>query len=639
MTEFEQFGRYEIRSSLGRGGMATVYLAYDPRFEREVALKVLPRELMHDPQLRERFNCEARTIARLEHYAIVPVYDFGEHDGQLYLVMRYMSGGSLEDRMKNGPLELTEVAPVLARLADALDYSHGHGVIHRDLKPGNILFDNQENAFLSDFGIAKLTESTTNLTGSGIIGTSAYMSPEQVKGGDKIDGRSDVYALGIILYQMLTGEVPFKADTPVQQLMAHVLEPVPNILDARSDLPVQCESVVARAMAKSRDDRFATAGKLASEVSMIATREMARPPLPEPEPDEPETAAPTEQEMSVPTRWDESETAVPTPDPPEPEPEPDERETAVPALIETPIPPDISQEPLVEERPLPPEEATPSALRQNKWVWLGVGGVLLFFILGIGYLWSLGQDEPPAEANTQPDTSTVAMGAYIQEQWHKDKDLTSLAHGSGVWGAILSDKANLGQQTWHVTSDSPKAFIESKWGEGYDVTSLAYGDGHWVVILSTNADLGQQTWHFTPDSPTAHIREKWSEGFEVTSLAYGNRGWGMIFSDGSQLGQQNLHLTADSPISYIESMWDEDFDVTSLAYGGGRWGIIMSSESDLGTQTFHRTPNSPVDYLKANWEKGLDVTTLAYGDGTWAIVMSDGADLGSQVWHTTNNFR
>jgi serine/threonine protein kinase len=629
MTEINQFGRYEIRSLLGRGGMASVYLAFDPRFQREVALKVLPRELMHDPQLRERFNREARTIARLEHYAIVPVYDFGDHDGQLYLVMRYMSGGSLEDRIKNGPYELTEVAPVLARLADALDYSHGHGVIHRDLKPGNILFDNQENAFLSDFGIAKLAESTTNLTGSGIIGTSAYMSPEQVKGGSQLDGRSDIYALGIILFQMLTGEIPYKADTPVQQLMAHVLEPVPNILDVRNDLPAQCESVVSKAMAKSRDDRFDTAGSMAQEISQIATKEMARPSLDDAAEKRPEPEA---IKTEVLTHFE-----PPVLEEPAEEPESEEKETAVPT---SPEPPElyIPEELLVKERPLSSEEPEAPASKQNIWLWVGGGVLLLVILLGIGYLWRAGQ-EGTAGDEAQPDSSATAMGAYIQEQWDSGKDLTSLAYGSGVWGAILSDQAGLGVQTWHVTGDSPKAFIESKWEEGFDVTSLAYGDGHWVVVLSDGADLGTQTWHYTPDSPISYVQEMWNRGYDVTSLAYGSGGWAIIFSNGSHLGQQNMHLTADSPLPYIQSMWDEGDDLTSLAYGGGRWGIIMSSTSDLGSQTFQRTPESPVSYIKENWAKGLDVTTLTYGDGTWAIVMSDRADLGDQIWQTKKNFR
>ena len=141
----EKIGRYEIKCELGRGGMATVYEAYDPRFEREVAVKVLPREMLHDPQFRTRFEREAKTIAMLEHPAIVPVYDFGEESGQPYFVMRYMMGGSLSDRLRKGPLSIQEAARILSRLAPALDSAHSKGIIHRDLKPGNILFDKDGN--------------------------------------------------------------------------------------------------------------------------------------------------------------------------------------------------------------------------------------------------------------------------------------------------------------------------------------------------------------------------------------------------------------------------------------------------------------------------------------------------------------
>ena len=154
--EPQKFGRYEIKAEIGRGGMATVYHAYDPRFEREVALKVLPRAMLHDPQFRTRFEREAKTIAMLEHPAIVPVYDFGEEDGQPYFVMRYMTGGSLTDRMKNGPMTVQEVAHLFERLAPALDEAHAKGIIHRDLKPGNILFDQYGEPYISDFGIAKI---------------------------------------------------------------------------------------------------------------------------------------------------------------------------------------------------------------------------------------------------------------------------------------------------------------------------------------------------------------------------------------------------------------------------------------------------------------------------------------------------
>ncbi len=233
-----KFGRYEIKTEIARGGMATVFHAYDPRFERDVAIKVLPREFLHDPQFRTRFDREAKTIASLEHPAIVPVYDFGEEEGQPFIVMRYMSGGDLSDRIAKGPIPVTEATQILTRLAPALDAAHAKGIIHRDLKPGNILFDQYGNAFLSDFGIARLSAAgTTTLTGGAILGTPSYMSPEQIQGDREIDGRSDIYALGVILFQMLTGNTPYKADTPARVMMMHLLEPVPNILKPRPTCP------------------------------------------------------------------------------------------------------------------------------------------------------------------------------------------------------------------------------------------------------------------------------------------------------------------------------------------------------------------------------------------------------------------
>jgi serine/threonine-protein kinase len=268
----EKIGRYEIKAELGRGGMATVYQAYDPRFEREVAIKVLPREMLHDPQFRVRFEREAKTIAMLEHPAIVPVYDFGEEDGQPYFVMRYMTGGSLSDRMNQGPLTVKETARIFERLAPAMDEAHARGIIHRDLKPGNILFDRLNEPYVSDFGIAKLSEAQASVTGSAIIGTPAYMSPEQAQ-GEPVDGRSDIYALGVILFEMLSGKPPYEADTPMGVVLKHITEPVPHILDANPNLPVAIKAVVEKAMAKDKLERFATCSDLAAALSAIARGE------------------------------------------------------------------------------------------------------------------------------------------------------------------------------------------------------------------------------------------------------------------------------------------------------------------------------------------------------------------------------
>ena len=264
------FGRYQIISEIGRGGMATVYQAFDPRFEREVAIKVLPREFLHDPQFRMRFEREAKMVAGLEHASIVPVYDFGEEDGQPYIVMRYMGGGSLEQRLKQGPMPITEVAEIFSRLAPALDAAHHMGIVHRDIKPSNILFDKYGKSFLSDFGIARLVqEGMASITGSAISGTPAYMSPEQVQGDKELDGRSDVYAMGIILFQMLTGNIPYHGMTPAKVMMMHLLDPVPHIRNIKTDLPLAMENIIEQALAKDPDKRFQTAGDLAEQLDTV----------------------------------------------------------------------------------------------------------------------------------------------------------------------------------------------------------------------------------------------------------------------------------------------------------------------------------------------------------------------------------
>jgi serine/threonine-protein kinase len=265
-----KIGRYDIKAELGRGGMATVYRAYDPSFEREVAIKVLPPELTHDPQFRDRFRREIKTIASLEHPAIVPVYDVGEEDGVPYFVMRYMPGGSLTQWIEKGKFSMEDAARIIERLSSALAYAHKNGLIHRDLKPDNILFDNNGDPFISDFGVAKITDSATNMTGSGIIGTPAYMSPEQAQ-GEHVDNRTDIYGLGVIIFQMLSGEQPYEATTPMGVAVKHITDPVPEILKVNPGLPQQADTIIKTAMAKDPSLRYQTATELAHALSAAAS--------------------------------------------------------------------------------------------------------------------------------------------------------------------------------------------------------------------------------------------------------------------------------------------------------------------------------------------------------------------------------
>ncbi len=256
-------GGYQILDIVGQGGMATVYRAHQLSMDRDVALKVLPRHLLRQANSLERFKQEANIIARLEHRAIVPVHDYGEHDGLPYIVMRYMDGGSVAELLLHGALSPQRALHIVEQIAPALDYAHQKGVLHRDLKPSNILLDASGDAYITDFGIARiLGENAPSLTTSGVVGTPSYMSPEQAQ-GHELDGRSDVYALGVVLFEMLTGQRPFEGETPYSVAVKHVTEPPPSACKLNPNLPPSVEHVLYKALEKDPDRRYQTAAELA----------------------------------------------------------------------------------------------------------------------------------------------------------------------------------------------------------------------------------------------------------------------------------------------------------------------------------------------------------------------------------------
>src|SRR5450432_1446505 len=272
----QQFGQYELTAVLGKGGMATVYRAHQSSIDRDVAVKVIRSDLADTPDFIKRFEREAKTIASLSHPHIVKVFDYGQHDDMVYLVMELLKGGNLADVIRATPLDTFKAMRLLDQIASALDYAHQSGIIHRDLKPQNVLLDNAQNAILTDFGIAKIMSETTSLTQQGAaMGTPSYMPPEQWQ-GKALDTRADVYSLGIMLFEMLTGKLPFTADTPYSMMHMHTDEPPPSILVFRSDLPPAVEAVLRKTLAKEPKDRYASAGQVAEAFRAASAVEAPR---------------------------------------------------------------------------------------------------------------------------------------------------------------------------------------------------------------------------------------------------------------------------------------------------------------------------------------------------------------------------
>lgn len=263
MAELEgkTFGHYQLHEPIGNGGMATVYRATDLTSGRLVALKVLSPFIAREARFRARFEREISLQRELDHPHIVPILDAGEVDGYHFIAMPFFGTGTLHDRMQKGPMSVREATRVMDEISGALAHAHAKGIVHRDVKPSNILMDEQGNTYLSDFGFAYVPDSGISLTGSLLIGTPAYMSPEQCRGED-VGPSSDEYSLGVVLYQLATGRLPFEGDTPLAVVVKHASEPLPPPREYNPNLPEPVEDVLIRALAKDPADRYASVAEL-----------------------------------------------------------------------------------------------------------------------------------------------------------------------------------------------------------------------------------------------------------------------------------------------------------------------------------------------------------------------------------------
>ncbi|MEJ2735611.1 MAG: ABC transporter substrate-binding protein [Anaerolineae bacterium] len=363
-----QLGKYEIQAEIGKGGMGIVYLGYDPLLDRQVAIKVLAPHLVWEEGFVERFLREARAAARIKHPNIVTIHDVGQEEDQFYFVMEYLAGQTLAEYIRErGALPPSEVESILTPVADALDYAHRHELVHRDIKPGNIIIGPTGQVTLTDFGIARAAQETRLTTAGTIMGTPEYMSPEQAWGED-VDYHTDLYSLAVVAYEMLSGRVPFRGTTPHAVLYKQIHEPPPPVQEIRPDLPASVDVVLVKALAKEPSKRYSTAGAFVDELTQALQGKVIAPP------EEAPTQAMAPAEVPPPS-------AQPTP--PEAAPAPGKRPKA---------------------KPVPSRRSLP------RWLW-ALGG-LAVLLLAVGLVW-LGLSGGGGSTSTPSSQATPRPAASL----------------------------------------------------------------------------------------------------------------------------------------------------------------------------------------------------------------------------------
>lgn len=597
----KQLGQYRIVAPLGEGGMAAVYKAYQPAMDRYVALKILPRHFASDPEFVGRFEQEAKVIARLQHVHILPVHDFGTEDGYTFIVMPFVQTGTVAGLLEKKPLPLKQIRKIITQVGDALAYAHSRGLVHRDVKPTNILIDEIGNCLLTDFGIAKIVEGTTKFTQTGaILGTPAYMSPEQIK-GEKLDGRSDIYSLGVILYEMATGRPPFIAETPPAIFVKHLHDPLPPPRTLNPALPDLIERVILKSLTKEPGERYASAEEFVQAVRNAIPEKGPPPPVYEP-------TAPVLEPTVV-------------------------EEVDVPVVAPTPVP---------ESDTLPDPETAEKKVKKKVPMWLigGVAGIgILAVIVVIGGTFLSGLFSPD-EKETPMATDLISPTKVLTVE-PTDLIETPVASVVPVTGI-----------KW--TYASPNALIRmDSWGDGFatgdlnqdGIPEIAIGlDSGDVVVL--NGVDGKELWSYrlTPEtekSIRADIIDINNDGvLEVIATSVGDFDSGgrgilcVLDGLGNKIWQSTIDDVEVVDLAYGDIDGDGDPDVVASAgtypWGGGQvvlfdgatgsriWGTSLGGGTGQGIDVFDVDGDGDMEIAVENYDNQVFLLDGRTGNVLWS---------------------
>ncbi|MDY7076981.1 MAG: protein kinase [Chloroflexota bacterium] len=594
-----RLGKYQIHAEIGRGGMGTVYKGYDPALDRYVAVKVLAPHLVWEKEFVERFLREARAAARLKHAHIVTIHDVGQAEGWYYFVMEYLEGPALTDFIRQrGPLPLDEVIRILRPLADALDYAHHQGLIHRDVKPGNVIVGPAGHVTLTDFGIARAARETRLTTTGAIVGTPEYMSPEQAQ-GLTVDARSDQYSLAVVAYEILSGRVPFEAESTLALLHKIVYEPPSPIYQVQPGLPAGIEPVMNKVLSKEPGDRYANVSAFVEALGLaLAGEEVVKRPTLVLEPETAPAPIPERTKVLPPAM---QQAAVSAPEPVQaaaPVFEPERAKVASPGM----------------------QPAIPVRRRVPVWAWALGGLAVLVLMVGL-VIWG-GREERQVSVSTP----AVAQATSTLRPELTPAATLPIAGSKEIQQVFVSDRDGK-QEVYHLTRTGEVERITHTSGDGESWSPVLVSDG--TFFFTSDRDGKWEIYHLT----------RTGEVERITHTPDGGESWapvpvsdGTLFFTSDRDGKREVyHLTRTGEVERVTHTPGDGESWSPVPVSDGT--LFFASDRDGKWEIYHLTRTGEVERITHTSGDGESWSPVPVSDGT--VFFTSDRDGKQEVYHLT----